>query len=598
MDSSKKKSSDRFDWTQFLSHPYLQRNEPTSKQAWLQHVYVFFPQGSIITLYVKPAILISAMKGALQNLTGVSINEQILLDNEGQVLQDNLSLEAYRFDQIEKPIYCIFWPILRGEEMPQPPLQFKYEIPHPVAQTTYSDLSIKFPMNSIPDTQRARDFLQRIETELHNRSKNLKARLENVKTFNFQHDYQQEVYKIIRSHIFRVGNDLQQEQRAVLDIYDSTQANVISIIAVYVQMIDELRRTVIHPSLEKYLKANNLLQLVDEKKVAGYFQIMQAEYESLKKNTTSLKHDIALIREEIDRIESTKLDDSSLKELQGTVTALGSILAEAKNLVTSFHDSLKITSQRINDMLSLPHLRHDATIQEITKTYTDNMRISTEFFKLDDKSISIIEQAQRVKMACTREMLKNFGPIGRVIVNSQNIFKLSATIRSSISKIHPIIVEMNNISKLSSVYKNYVNEIIYRKSFDDRSKKLNLSFQNQIQKELQTENVRRNAFQELHGVSIYLKPLAHLLSKLPLSPTITTPPEDIVLPDLGVVSTLEDEFCFVEEGTTEEKLKRIEKEKGELAVALAAVTKELALSKKPLKIKRNSYLLMLLTPNL
>jgi len=43
-----KKSSDRFDWTQFLSHPYLQRNEPTSKQAWLQHIYVFAPHGVLL----------------------------------------------------------------------------------------------------------------------------------------------------------------------------------------------------------------------------------------------------------------------------------------------------------------------------------------------------------------------------------------------------------------------------------------------------------------------------------------------------------------------------------------------------------------------
>jgi hypothetical protein len=142
---------------------------------------------------------------------------------------------------------------------------------------------------------------------------------------------------------------------------------------------------------------------------------------------------------------------------------------------------------------------------------------------------------------------------------------------------------MNNVSKLSTVYKNYVNEIGYRKSFDDRSKKLSQSFQNQIQKELLTEMVRRNAFQELHGVSSFLRPLAHLLSKPPQSPTISIPNEDIILPELGAISTLEDDFCFVEEGTTEEKLKRIEKEKGELAETLNALTKELALAKKTIE---------------
>jgi len=166
---------------------------------------------------------------------------------------------------------------------------------------------------------------------------------------------------------------------------------------------------------------------------------------------------------------------------------------------------------------------------------------------------------------------------------SQNIIKVSATIRSSISKIQPIIVDLNNISKLSSIYRNYVNEITRRKNFDDRSKKLSQSFQNQVQAELQTEMVRRTAFHELHGISQHLKPLVHLLSKPPQSPSISTPLEDIILPDLGAGPTLEDDFCFVEEGTTEDRLKRLEKEKGELAETVSAITKELTIAKKTIE---------------
>jgi len=176
-------------------------------------------------------------------------------------------------------------------------------------------------------------------------------------------------------------------------------------------------------------------------------------------------------------------------------------------------------------------------------------------------------------------MMKNFGPIGKVMLNSQNINKLFASIRGGINQIQPIITEMKTISKLSSIYKHYVTEIIRRKSFDERSKKLSLSFQTQSQSELQSELVKRRAFQELSGTILHLKPLALLINKPPQSPTVTISNEDITLPNLGAMPTLEDDFCFVEEGTPEERLKRLEKEKGELSETLSAITKELTSAK-------------------
>jgi len=198
---------------------------------------------------------------------------------------------------------------------------------------------------------------------------------------------------------------------------------------------------------------------------------------------------------------------------------------------------------------------------------------------MDDKSVSVIEKAQKVKINCTLEMLKNFGPIGKVMLNSQNINKLFVSIRSGITQIQPIINEMRSISKLSSAYKDYVTEIIRRRSFDERSKKLTQSFQTQTNSGLQSELVKRRAFHELNGNTLHLKPLALLLNKPPQSPSVSVPNEDIILPDLGAIPTLEDDFCFVEEGTPEERLKRLEKEKGELSETLSAITKELTSAK-------------------
>jgi hypothetical protein len=142
---------------------------------------------------------------------------------------------------------------------------------------------------------------------------------------------------------------------------------------------------------------------------------------------------------------------------------------------------------------------------------------------------------------------------------------------------------MRAISKLSSAYKNYVTEIIRRKSFDERSKKLSLSIQSQAHSELQSELVKRRAFQELNGTTLHLKPLALLLNKPPQSPTVTIPQDDIIFPDLGAIPTFEDDFCFVEEGTPSDRLKRLEKEKGELSETLSAITKELTFAKQTIE---------------
>jgi len=219
----------------------------------------------------------------------------------------------------------------------------------------------------------------------------------------------------------------------------------------------------------------------------------------------------------------------------------------------------------------------------VALSFSDNVKYSTAILNLDDKSPLELDKSQKFKIKTTLEMMKNFGPIGKVMLTSQNINKLFASVRGGINQIQPIINEMKAISKLSSSYKNYVNEIIRRKSFDERSKKLSLSIQSQAHSELQSEMVKRRAFQELNGTTIHLKPLSLLLNKPPQTPSVAIPNDDIILPDLGALPTFEDDFCFVEEGTPEERLKRLEKEKGELSETLSAITKELTSAKQTIE---------------
>jgi predicted RNase H-like nuclease (RuvC/YqgF family) len=191
-----------------------------------------------------------------------------------------------------------------------------------------------------------------------------------------------------------------------------------------------------------------------------------------------------------------------------------------------------------------------------------------------------LERAQSAKVSSTQAMMKNLVPIGRALSNYQNIVKSIASIRTEISKLQPLVMEMRIISKLCTSYKDYISEIKRRKGFDEKSKRMLQSFQKQVQSMLQTEVTKRKAFHELNGSTNYLKPLALLLSKPPLSLSVTSTGEELPFPDLGELPVaLEDEFCFVEEGTPEERLKKLERENGELVETLHNVLHELTSAK-------------------
>jgi hypothetical protein len=132
---------------------------------------------------------------------------------------------------------------------------------------------------------------------------------------------------------------------------------------------------------------------------------------------------------------------------------------------------------------------------------------------------------------------------------------------------------------------------VRRKKFNDRITNFVQSFQTQIQSELNQESIKRRAFNELNGNIIYLKPLSLLINKPSPNININFSSEDINLPDLGDITTVEDEFCFIEQGTTEEKLKRVEREKGELSEILSTVTKELSVAKQTIDHQPNKFLL-------
>ncbi len=139
-----KSSQSRWDWKQFLDHAYLQPENlsrstlelpqaseevkpavqaPSQPKAqspaklhydpakpnngWLQHIYIFFPHGQSITLYLRPSNKIESLKRTLAQTTNTATELQLLLDYEGKELKDETPLSETIFWQKEIPMYLV-----------------------------------------------------------------------------------------------------------------------------------------------------------------------------------------------------------------------------------------------------------------------------------------------------------------------------------------------------------------------------------------------------------------------------------------------------------------------------------------------------------
>jgi len=427
------------------------------------------------------------------------------------------------------------------------------------------------------DLAKARDTWQTRLIETQNMSKNVKARVENVKACNYQHGFQQEVYRVVRSHVFRVGNDLNQEVRSLQELFDGLKIAVTPLLKNFGAVMDELRKTQIHSALVPILKAFSLLELVDEKKVINLYETAHKSFTAISESMEIIKSSVFNIKEDIEKIDRTRLDDSYLKELSNANATMTEISNSMKSFINNMQELTKTAGLRFNDLKMQPiNLRNENSYESVLKNYAEFPRLISAVVAESDKSVAILEQTQRAKVNATRAMMKNLLPVGQVLLNYQHMIKMISFVRTDLSKLQPLIIEIRVISKLSSTYKEYLAEIKRRNTNTDKSEKLIQRCAKKFESMFQTENTERKAFQELHESS-YLKPLAVLLNKPPRTFRLNVLGEESALPDVGPLpSAIEDDFYFLEEGNTEERLKKCEKENGELVVKINSLVQDLS----------------------
>lgn len=144
-----KNSHVRWDWTTFFEHPYLQPENlsqstvalpqaPSQKEqgkqptatppapttpakpikalhydpatpnnGWVQNIYVFFPHGQRVTIYLRPSNTVDFVKTTLAGMTHTLPSSQLLLDNSGNELSSNVLFSETDFWKHESPMYFI-----------------------------------------------------------------------------------------------------------------------------------------------------------------------------------------------------------------------------------------------------------------------------------------------------------------------------------------------------------------------------------------------------------------------------------------------------------------------------------------------------------
>jgi hypothetical protein len=243
-----KSSHSRWDWNTFLNHAYLQpenlsrstlelpqaseevkpsvqtpsQPKPQSpakpvhydparpNNGWLQHIYVFFPHGQSITLYLRPSNKIDSLKRTLAGMTSTGAELLLLLDYEGNELQDDLSLAETIFWQKEIPMYLVrkdvFVCLLSFRILMFQDSSVKTVPPYKFADLPHPDLEVPKDAD-LPSTLSPSDRVRMAFLSYSSDKKEyLTNAYENIKTRNFHcslclrhHDFQGKVYKVSTS---------------------------------------------------------------------------------------------------------------------------------------------------------------------------------------------------------------------------------------------------------------------------------------------------------------------------------------------------------------------------------------------------------------
>jgi hypothetical protein len=538
----------------------------------------------VVTLYVKPFHLISGVKLALEKMLGTPTRDQLLLDGEGKLLQDHLTLEYYKFHQSERPIFFMHWPLLEsGLSFNFPQYKFKYDIPHPNAMLS-PDLEI--PIGTVTPLNRLSIVLENWREKgnfVKNLYKNIKARRMNIMTSNTQHEYQHDVYKVLRSHVIRVGSDLLQVFQPVEDLFVNYKTTLEPLLKSYENSINELRKTPVHEALRPFTTATNLLELLDEKKLRDLHKRLEEDFHSLSSNMASAREAVKRINEEVDSVVRTKLDDSAVTLLKNTKDMVSENASKAKGYVNSYLDHLKQVSRTVTDIRQNPK-RTDAEIEQALKSghYLEFPKIIAAIKMEDDNSTKILKSCEEAKIKATRAMVGNLHTIGRVLLDVEHTQNMIKFLQTGVLQSQPQIQELKKITKLQSTYKESLKEIQRRKAYSQKIDSL-YKHHDKFFKTLQNDEItKRLAFQANYGQ--YLLPqLVPFLVKTEQDERnvpavqLSLRPFDQDIPDIGQLPvSLEDDFSLISdyESNPKDALKRKEEENAQLLEQIQVLLKQ------------------------
>eukprot|EP01124_Arcella_intermedia_P028361 TRINITY_DN5746_c0_g2_i1.p1 TRINITY_DN5746_c0_g2~~TRINITY_DN5746_c0_g2_i1.p1 ORF type:complete len:1015 (-),score=249.61 TRINITY_DN5746_c0_g2_i1:64-3108(-) len=601
-----KKSSFRFGWEQFLGHVYLTPESLTkstrvnevegttqelpSKNAWLQHIILFHPHGDVVTLYVRPQHTIVGVKAALAPLAGTSIKNQLLIDAEGKALLDNQTLAYYNFHEHEKPIYFIHWEILEsGLAHPYPLLNLKAEIPNP---STLLPVDKPDPFNpSLSSTTNALNKLLVVHENWREKGnyikkicQNLKAAERAVTGMNQKHDYQHDVYKVVRQYMVRMGGDLVEAFKPVEGLFGSLKTNVGPLLEAFEPAFNKLRSTPVHQALKGTTKNNFLIEFFDEKKMRDWIALIKEEFKTISENIKTVTDQIKEITKEADQLTLTRLDDKPMNELRTIKDTILKHLELAKSDLIRFQTEHKQMERQVIDFKTNPR-KSEGDMQAFARGngFIILGEIVGRMQNFEAAHADLLRRVEEAKMAARTGMVGVMSRFGKVILNIESVLSAVNGLQNKILALQPCLIEIRSFVKFYEEYEQSLLEIQRRKEFGKRLLVTKESLEKYFKQLQSSEVALRQSFRERFPTLVV--PFSTLLfapeqeeKNLPIV-QLSLKAFDTNLPELGKLpASLEDDFSMLlvgEEGNAVEVLKQKVEENGKLREALQEVTRKL-----------------------
>jgi len=342
---------------------------------------------------------------------------------------------------------------------------------------------------------------------------------------------------------------------------------------VFESIVTELRNTTIHPSLSIYSKSRNLLEALDENVVRKNFNCLKEEYDSLSMNMVSIKDDVLRIKEEMNTVVGTKLDESPI-----------SLMKQARNQASDQHSTVKkymetfdnLEKQANNQLKTIrAEKSKDVDIKQAmnSKIYSDITQLFSLICKEDENSKRNTLICKEAKSNATKAMLGNIHSMGQVLLNIGHTFSSISSIQKGLNQLDSLVSEFKKISKLMYVYRDCLKETQRRKMYGNQTEALVSRLNTYLKSLRDNEITKRLAFQKnfqneiLEQLTPFLVKTEEEERKLPFI-QLSLSPFDEDIPEIDEIeSSLEDEFSLViadSELNPTERMKALEEENARL----------------------------------